>query len=496
LKRVLALSVAATVAASVLTVGSLVSPSGADRAEAVGVGAVFDPGQIISDADMFDFTRMTTPDIQSFLSTKGSGCVSTGSTTCLKDYRADTHDVAAVPNRCTGDIEGRANQTAAEIIYAVAVACEVNPQALIVTLQKEQGLVTATAPTASKYKIAMGYGCPDTAPCDAEYFGFFNQMYQAAYAFNKYTKSPSQYPAYQPGTRKIQYHPKKSCGTLSVTIKNKATTALYTYTPYVPNAAALANPYATGDSCSSYGNRNFWQYFNDWFPGTNRTDPYFVRNADSKQIYLIIDGKRRPVDSKHEMRLIAESTGIPYKLPSVQGSVVSSIGRGSTQVLVPGSVVKSSKKSKSLWLIDGLSTKRKISANQAIEITGSSSADVVSSKVIAGYTTASGSARLGLRVGERYWIADKGVLRRIRPQEVQHYKAKFGFGRYDMSTIAALDTGLSIGRLIKYDGKYYLVRTGTKIPISTAKYKKFAHELGKKAQPVDRYFAGLLPTRK
>ncbi len=54
----------------------------------------------------------------------------------------------------------------------------------------------------------------------------------------------------------------------NVNIVNLATAALYDYTPYQPNAAALAAGYGTGDSCSSYGNRNFYLYFNDWFGTT------------------------------------------------------------------------------------------------------------------------------------------------------------------------------------------------------------------------------------
>jgi hypothetical protein len=50
-----------------------------------------------------------------------------------------------------------------------------------------------------------------------------------------------------------------------MTIKNKATARLYVYTPYTPNKAALTNLYGLGDSCSTYGNRNFWRIFNDWF---------------------------------------------------------------------------------------------------------------------------------------------------------------------------------------------------------------------------------------
>jgi hypothetical protein len=253
-------------------------------------GSAFDPGFIISDAVMFDYKAMSIAQIDEFLDSKVATCAASSPQPCLKDYTANTRDVKAVANRCPGNIVGAKNQTAGQIIYAVAQACEVNPKALIVTLQKEQGLVTATSTSASRYDRAMGYGCPDTAPCDSEYFGFFNQMYQAAYAFNKYTKSPSQYPAYQPGTRKIQYHPTASCGSQTVVIRNKATTALYTYTPYTPNEASLANPYATGDKCSSYGNRNFWLYYNDWF-GSSIAGGFLIDTAEGRT-YVLVGGQK------------------------------------------------------------------------------------------------------------------------------------------------------------------------------------------------------------
>jgi len=56
-------------------------------------------------------------------------------------------------------------------------------------------------------------------------------------------------------------------------LQNKATAALYYYTPYQPNAAALANLGGTGDGCSSYGNRNFWVYYNNWFGSTTAPTP-------------------------------------------------------------------------------------------------------------------------------------------------------------------------------------------------------------------------------
>ena len=58
-------------------------------------------------------------------------------------------------------------------------------------------------------------------------------------------------------------------------IKNKATAALYYYTPYVPNSAALGAGWGLGNSCSAYGNRNFYLYFTTWFGSTH----YIVTGA-------------------------------------------------------------------------------------------------------------------------------------------------------------------------------------------------------------------------
>jgi hypothetical protein len=255
----------------------------------------FDPGHLISDALMFDGGAMSVAQIQSFLNGKVKTCSSTAQRECLKTIKATQVAHPPVANRCAGDIPAKAAQTAAQIIYAAAVACNVSPKVLLVTLQKEQGLVTKTSPTATNYKIATGYGCPDGQDCDADFFGFSNQVYWAARAFQAYKNSPDTFPLYQPGTRPIKYHPDAArCGTKSVSVDNVATTGLYTYTPYTPNAAALANLSGTGDSCSSYGNRNFWNYYNSWFGNTGAGD-YLVKYGSTTS--LIADGGRWSVPS-------------------------------------------------------------------------------------------------------------------------------------------------------------------------------------------------------
>jgi hypothetical protein len=150
----------------------------------------------------------------------------------------------------------------------VGQACNVNPKALIVTLEKEQSLVDDDWPWPIQYRSAMGYGCPDTAACDSDYYGFFNQVYNAARQFKRYGRDANLFNYRANTTSFVGYNPQASCGGSNVFIQNAATAALYNYTPYQPNAAALNNMYGSGDSCSAYGNRNFWRMYNDWFGTT------------------------------------------------------------------------------------------------------------------------------------------------------------------------------------------------------------------------------------
>ncbi|QKJ20034.1 cell wall-binding repeat-containing protein [Microbacterium hominis] len=229
----------------------------------------FTPGNIIGDAVFFNRSSMTESQIQAFLQARVPACA-TGYT-CLKDYY-DTSRVVAADAMC-GAYNGGVRERASRIIWRVAQACGINPQVILVTLQKEQSLVTRTAPTATHYRIAMGQGCPDTAACDTRYYGFFNQVYGAAWQFKRYANPPGTsryFTWYAPGrTWNILYHPNTACGTSPVTIQNQATANLYYYTPYQPNAASLAAGYnASPNTCASYGNRNFYAYFTDWFGST------------------------------------------------------------------------------------------------------------------------------------------------------------------------------------------------------------------------------------
>ncbi|MEV8273875.1 SH3 domain-containing protein [Microbacterium sp. NPDC077184] len=225
----------------------------------------FQPGNIISDAAFFNSSTMTEGQIQAFLEARVPNCQS--GYTCLKDWY-DTSRTTTADAMC-GAYSGGVRERASRIIYKVAQACGINPQVILATLEKEQGLVRHTWPSEWRYTIAMGQGCPDTAACDTRYYGFFNQVYGAAWQFKRYANpaGTSQYFTwYAPGkTWNVLYNPNHSCGSSPVYIQNQATANLYYYTPYQPNVAALRAGYGTGDGCSAYGNRNFYNFFTDWF---------------------------------------------------------------------------------------------------------------------------------------------------------------------------------------------------------------------------------------
>lgn len=269
----------------------------------------FKPGHIIDDGIFFNPSTLNANDVQAFLNSKVPACDTNGTQpsgrsgyptradwgrangnpppyVCLKSY------TQAVPNigpdaYCGGAITG-GTLSAAQIITVVSGACSINPQVLIVLLQKEQGLITDDWPWSGQYRSATGYGCPDTAPCDAEYYGFFNQVYNAAHQFQRYVKQPDLFNFAVGRTSYVQYNPQASCGGTNVYMQSRSTAALYNYTPYQPNSSALSAGYGSAPPCGAYGNRNFWLYFNDWF-GTPYM-PMAFKSSSSSAVYVYVSG--------------------------------------------------------------------------------------------------------------------------------------------------------------------------------------------------------------
>lgn len=222
--------------------------------EALALAYDFDPGNIISDGQFFNGSAMSEAQVQSFLNEQGGA---------LASRTFDTQDESG--ESLCADYTGAKKESAAAIIAKSGEACRVSQKVLLTMLQKEQHLVTATQPTDFQLKAAMGLSCPDDANCDPAYAGFFRQVYGAAKRYRYYLEHESRYGYHAGQLNYIQYHPDAACGGTDVYIENKATALLYIYTPYQPNRAALEAATGEGDSCSSYGNRNFAFIYTNWF---------------------------------------------------------------------------------------------------------------------------------------------------------------------------------------------------------------------------------------
>lgn len=228
----------------------------------------FDAENIISDTLFYDGAAMTAAEIQSFLDAKIGTC---RNGKCLNVLTAGITSRDAVYSQTTGNLICSAIQggtmKVSELIYRVQVACGISAKVILVTLQKEQGLTTSKEPSDWNLKAAMGASCPDTAPCDPAFAGVGPQILKGTQQLKTYKAANF---AKQPGRNWIGYNPNAACGGTTLNIQNYATAALYNYTPYQPNAAALAAGYGLGDGCSSYGNRNFYNYYTQWFGSTQR----------------------------------------------------------------------------------------------------------------------------------------------------------------------------------------------------------------------------------
>ncbi|MEY4743012.1 MAG: hypothetical protein RIR34_351, partial [Actinomycetota bacterium] len=150
--RLRLLRVWAIIVSAVLALSGVVGiTSTVPAAEALS-GSSFDPGLIIGDSVFYDFGATDANSLQAFMDQQVPHCKSTlptkpapGEFTCLRYYRTDIPAMPASAGRCSA-IDAASNQSVAQMLIIIGRACNINPRVLLVTLQKEQGLVTSTNP--------------------------------------------------------------------------------------------------------------------------------------------------------------------------------------------------------------------------------------------------------------------------------------------------------------------------------------------------------------
>lgn len=226
----------------------------------------FDPSDVMSDGVFYDFNSMSEDQIRQFIARVNSGCVP-GEVPCLSQW------VGQVPARaadrfCPGQVEGASQGDAAYLVFSSARACQVNPQVLLVLLQKEQSLLTASGGSLrqSSYNSATGFSCPDGSGCDQRFASFADQVYFAARQFQRYRLDSGSFKFRVGGTYNVDFAPNPQCGSRSVYMSNQATANLYNYTPYVPNDFALVGG---RDDCAVPAQTLFYALFKAWFGPTH-----------------------------------------------------------------------------------------------------------------------------------------------------------------------------------------------------------------------------------
>lgn len=227
------------------------------------------PNSLISDSDFIAIDSMSVNDIQSFLTSQGSYLTQVSENG--RSAAQIIYDAAHGSGEASGSLNG---------IEITTSTGTISPRSLLATLQKEQSLVTLTeADRASnpdsytnRLNRAMGYGCPDSGGCNDKYKGFTNQVEWAAWQLRYNYEAAGQtqswwntyYPADSTQTCAKQYILNQLCSitntqsnigdgwlppaTATVTLTNRATAALYRYTPHTFN-----------------GNYNHWKFMMQWF---------------------------------------------------------------------------------------------------------------------------------------------------------------------------------------------------------------------------------------
>ena len=177
--------------------------------KADGVLSAFHASRVVSDDAFFHVDAMSAAEVQGFLERTPYG----------------RRSFLAGERLASGELLSAA-------LIRVAREHELSPLVLLVTLQKEAGLVSASsAPSRQRVDYAFGCGCPDGRGCSSAYRGLDKQLDCAADRLRAFADDleggGATISGWKPG------RPKRALDGVSVTPANRATAVLYTYTPWI-----------------------------------------------------------------------------------------------------------------------------------------------------------------------------------------------------------------------------------------------------------------------
>lgn len=275
------------------------------------IDPAFNPGLLISDEAFSDVgTFGSAANIQKFLELRSSVLANTSPEfkTLLREPDTLTKVGLEDPQPNLGRL-----RTAAELIYDSSVSKGLNPQVVLVMLQKEQSLINGNFSSEDSLQRALdravGFGCPDYEGCGDIFLGFYRQLFgtfdasgsrwlgaaaslmksfRAEVGGVRVGRGPMVDASGQTFGRPVVRTARRGdtiildnttngyagvASTQSVTLQNFSTPALYRYTPHVFN-----------------GNYNFWKFYSTWFKYPNGT---VIQRVGDTAIFVIDNGSKR-----------------------------------------------------------------------------------------------------------------------------------------------------------------------------------------------------------
>lgn len=318
----------------------------------------FNPSHIIDDSEMLNTNSLSASDIQKFLTKKGSYLATyttVNSYGTTKSASEIIYDAAHNNYDCSGVDLGDSPTEATRAARCKKIGT-INPKALLVLLQKEASLIENPAPAQARLDWATGYGCPDGNACNPYYKGFGKQVNSAALQFLAYMNEQSRYP-YKAGQTYTFSNPYGTICNEPMTVvpDNKATAALYNYTPHVYN-----------------GNYNFYRLYKQYFPIGLKNYPNgtLVQIEGEAGIWLMQDGQKRPFTSYTAF----VSRFDPKKVVTVSADALESYEKGAPIKFPNYSLLRSPEKNIYLIVND---EKRLIASKDVFKKIGFSTDEVV-----------------------------------------------------------------------------------------------------------------------
>jgi hypothetical protein len=279
----------------------------------------FTPNNLIDNGNFTRSESMSGDDINSFLQSKGSW---------LANYYIPEY--STVPYYCrneSGNNEVRTvsvrqvdpsnaplyGMRAADLIAARAVRNGINPQVILVLIQRESSGITRSVPSSDRTRewplfygfdetmATYGYSCAQAQQKASDFGGLGQQLAYTPYGLSRlYTNAnPCSVNRVIDG--------------VAMTMANRATAALYCYTPHVYE-----------------GNHNFWYYFIKWF-GALPPAPYAPPLVRSEgRVYIADEGELWHVrdaqvfsDFGFSWSAVIDLEGSPYASYPVTGTLTS-----------------------------------------------------------------------------------------------------------------------------------------------------------------------------